>query len=95
MVLSFFVLPQNALRRDCNGKCVAGIESHYLEVLVEVYLAGSRKIRRGSRKFCFLFFFFYFSHHIFYRGEAVRTNILSGPPSAHQRNRWWTDDGIR
>ena len=94
MVLSFFVLPQNALRRDCNGKCVAGIESHYLEVSVEVNLAGSRKIRRGSRKFCFLFFF-YFSHHIFHRGGAVRTNILSGPPSAHQRNRWWTDDGIR
>ena len=76
MVLSFFVLPQNALRRDCNGKCVAGIESHYLEVLVEVYLAGSRKIRRGSRKFFFFFFFFFTLVIIFFIGERRSVPIF-------------------
>ena len=30
------ILPQKALRRDCNGKCIEWIESHYLEVVVEV-----------------------------------------------------------
>ena len=29
-------LPQNALRRDFNGKCIELIEGHYLEVVVEV-----------------------------------------------------------
>ena len=28
------ILPQNALRRDCNGKCIEIIEGHYLEVVV-------------------------------------------------------------
>ena len=28
------ILPQNALRRDCNGKCIDWIEGHYLEVVV-------------------------------------------------------------
>ena len=28
---------QNALRRDCNGKCIEQIESHYLELVVDVY----------------------------------------------------------
>ena len=32
------ILPQNALRRDCNGKCIEWNESHYLEVVVEVYI---------------------------------------------------------
>ena len=32
------ILPQNASRRDCNGKCIEWIEGHYLEVVVEVYL---------------------------------------------------------
>ena len=31
-------LPQNALRRDCNGKCIEIIEGHYLEVVVLLYL---------------------------------------------------------
>ena len=30
------ILPQNALRRDFNGKCIELIEGHYLEVVVEV-----------------------------------------------------------
>ena len=30
------ILPQNALRRDFNGKCIEMIEGHYLEVVVEV-----------------------------------------------------------
>ena len=30
-------LPQNALRRDCNGKCIEIIEGHYLEVVVLLY----------------------------------------------------------
>ena len=30
------ILPLNAFRRDCNGKCIDGIEGHYLEVVVEV-----------------------------------------------------------
>ena len=29
-------LPPNALRRDCNGKCIELIEGHALEVVVEV-----------------------------------------------------------
>ena len=28
--------PQNALRRNCNGKWIEWIEGHYLEVVVEV-----------------------------------------------------------
>ena len=32
------ILPQNALRRDCNGKCIEWIKGHYLEVVVEVYM---------------------------------------------------------
>ena len=32
------ILPQNALRRDFNGKCIELIEAHYLEVVVEVYI---------------------------------------------------------
>ena len=32
------ILPQSALRRDCNGKCIELIEGHYLEVVVEVYV---------------------------------------------------------
>ena len=28
------ILPQNALKRDCNGKCIELIEGHYLEVVV-------------------------------------------------------------
>ena len=31
-------LPQNALRRDSNGKCIERVEGHYLEVVVEVYV---------------------------------------------------------
>ena len=31
------ILPQNALRRDCNDKCIEWIEGHYEEVVVEVY----------------------------------------------------------
>ena len=30
-------LPQNALKRDCNGKCIELIEGHYLEVVVLLY----------------------------------------------------------
>ena len=30
------ILPQNALMRDCNGKCIEWIMVHYLEVVVEV-----------------------------------------------------------
>ena len=30
------MLPQNALRRDCNGKCIELIEGHYLAVMAEV-----------------------------------------------------------
>ena len=30
------ILPPNALRRDCNGKCIEYIEGHALEVVVEV-----------------------------------------------------------
>ena len=32
------ILPPNALRRDCNGKCIKLIEGHALEVVVEVYI---------------------------------------------------------
>ena len=32
------ILPQNALKRDCNGKCIEWIEGHYLEVVVLLYL---------------------------------------------------------
>ena len=28
------ILPQNALKRDFNGKCIELIEGHYLEVVV-------------------------------------------------------------
>ena len=31
---AFGILPQNALKRDCNGKCIERIEGHYLEVVV-------------------------------------------------------------
>ena len=31
------IFPQNALRRDCNGKCIEWIDGHYLEVVVEIY----------------------------------------------------------
>ena len=30
------ILPQTALMRDFNGKCIELIEGHYLEVMVEV-----------------------------------------------------------
>ena len=30
----FTILPQNALKRDCNGKCIERIEGHYIEVVV-------------------------------------------------------------
>ena len=30
------ILPQNALRRDCNDKYIELIEGHYLKVVVEV-----------------------------------------------------------
>ena len=33
---SMGTLPPNALRRDCNGKCIEYIEGHALEVVVEV-----------------------------------------------------------
>ena len=29
-------LSQNALKRDCSGKCIEWVEGHYLEVVVEV-----------------------------------------------------------
>ena len=32
------ILPQNALKRDFNGKCIELIEGHYLEVVVLLYL---------------------------------------------------------
>ena len=32
------ILPQNALRRDCNIKYIEWIEGRYLEVVVEVYM---------------------------------------------------------
>ena len=35
-IISMTLLPQNALRRDFNGKCIELIEGHYLEVVVEV-----------------------------------------------------------
>ena len=31
------ILPQNALRHDCNGKSIELMGGHYLEVVVEVY----------------------------------------------------------
>ena len=31
------ILPQNALKRDCNGKCIELIKGHYLEVVVLLY----------------------------------------------------------
>ena len=34
------ILPQNALKRDCNGKCIERIEGHYLEVVVLLYRIG-------------------------------------------------------
>ena len=30
------LLPQNALRRDCNGRCIEWIEGQYLYVVAEV-----------------------------------------------------------
>ena len=30
------ILQQNALRRDCNGKCIELMKGHYLVVMVEV-----------------------------------------------------------
>ena len=32
------ILPQNALKRDCNGKSIEWIEGHYLEVVVPLYI---------------------------------------------------------
>ena len=32
------ILPQNALKLDCNGKCIERIEGHYLEVVVLLYI---------------------------------------------------------
>ena len=32
------ILPQNALKRDFNGKCIELIEGHYLEVVVLLYV---------------------------------------------------------
>ena len=32
------ILPQNALRHDCNGKCIEIIEGRYLEVVVLLYI---------------------------------------------------------
>ena len=32
------ILPQNALKRDRNSKCIDLIEGHYLEVVVLLYL---------------------------------------------------------
>ena len=32
------ILPQNALRRDYNGKSIEIIEGHYLEVVVLLYM---------------------------------------------------------
>ena len=32
------ILQQNALKRDCNGKCIERIEGHYLEVVVLLYI---------------------------------------------------------
>ena len=40
-MLILYILPQNALRRDCNGKYIERIEGHYLEVVVEAYLVLS------------------------------------------------------
>ena len=37
------ILPQNALRRDCNGKSIKIIEGHYLEVVVLLYVNISEK----------------------------------------------------
>ena len=39
-ILFVHILPQNALRRDCNGKCIEIIEGHYLEVVVLLYLTA-------------------------------------------------------
>ena len=33
-VFRICILPQNALKRDCNGKCIERIKGHYLEVVV-------------------------------------------------------------
>ena len=37
-VILWCILPQNALRRDCNSKCIEIIEGHYLEVVLLLYL---------------------------------------------------------
>ena len=34
VVSKMHLLPQNALKRDCNGKCIDKIEGHHLEVVV-------------------------------------------------------------
>ena len=39
------ILPQNALRRDCNGKCIEIIEGHYLEVVVLLYI-GDKELKQ-------------------------------------------------
>ena len=33
-----YYIPQNALMRDCNGKCIEYTEGQYLEVVVEVQI---------------------------------------------------------
>ena len=44
IICTTIILPPNALRRDCNGKCVELIEGHALEVVVEVYIWWLREL---------------------------------------------------
>ena len=48
-------LPPNALRRDCNGKCIELIEGHALEVVVEVYASLKQQIPSQLGIFIFTF----------------------------------------
>ena len=47
------ILPQNALKRDCNGKCIEWIEGHYLEVVVLLYIGLDKQ--NFPRKFVNIF----------------------------------------
>ena len=100
-ILSLFPNSFNQFNKLQNLNILASLHSRTSWSCI--YLVTQALIQKvlswGVQKFRFFFFALVINDHILQRRKRVHINILSAPPSAHQRNailmvfRWWAHDG--
>ena len=73
------ILPQNALRRDRNSKCIDLIEGHYLEVVVLLYI---HNVYNHENVLCNAYRIpLYNGFYLFPLSRAINSNRLIFDPS--------------